>query len=306
MSRKAVPKDIETYVLIDSKRTCPLCAGIDGDYKVKLGQIAHLDKDSGNSKSDNLAFLCHMHHSMYDSTTSQSKNYTIGEVKYYRNTLTKKLNVNPIRENIKPERLEPSRPNCLEFDGINDVLQIRDSDFNKLNEYSISGTFKLYDERYPGVLISLDSIRTRARFIIIYYSSEHPKYPSEIHLKYYHKKGNETLATMNFDKMQWTFFDLTVSEKKIKFVLGSQSLSVIHPYNDFRLDRIQVGGSIWLGGGIMPLSCFLSRLNIFNIEEDVLVTELLFDYGEEYYNNLPNTKGARILGSHFIKLPKPN
>ena len=76
--------------------------------------------------------------------------------------------------------------------------------------------------------------------------------------------------------------------------------------SDFKLDRIQVGGSIWLGGGMMPLSCFLSRLNIFNIEEDVLVTELLFDYGEEYYNNLPNTKGARILGSHFIELPKPN
>ena len=51
---------------------------------MKKGQIAHLDRDPSNNALDNLAFLCLPHHDEYDSTTSQSKNLTIHEVKRYR------------------------------------------------------------------------------------------------------------------------------------------------------------------------------------------------------------------------------
>lgn len=51
---------------------------------MKSGQIAHLDGDSSNNTSDNLAFLCLVHHDQYDSKTNQSKNLTITEVKTYR------------------------------------------------------------------------------------------------------------------------------------------------------------------------------------------------------------------------------
>ena len=87
MNRKAIPRLIQEKVLTLCKRRCCLCYGIDNDIGEKRGQIAHLDRNSNNNKIDNLAFLCLHHHDAYDSKTSQSKNYTIEEVKNYRNKL---------------------------------------------------------------------------------------------------------------------------------------------------------------------------------------------------------------------------
>lgn len=87
--RIPIPKEIEADVLIKSKRRCCLCYGINRDLDEKAGQIAHLDKDSSNNKFDNLAYMCLVHHDRYDSRTSQSKNYTIKEIKYYRDQLYK-------------------------------------------------------------------------------------------------------------------------------------------------------------------------------------------------------------------------
>lgn len=55
----------------------------------KLGQIAHLDQNPSSSLEDNLAFMCLEHHSLFDSKTSQHKNYTIQEVKSARSNLYK-------------------------------------------------------------------------------------------------------------------------------------------------------------------------------------------------------------------------
>ncbi len=85
--RKHINTDIEADVLFESKRRCCICFGLYRDLDVKAGQIAHLDKDNSNNKYDNLAFLCLPHHDQYDSRTSQSKNFTIKEVKKYRNEL---------------------------------------------------------------------------------------------------------------------------------------------------------------------------------------------------------------------------
>ena len=85
--RKATFRDVETAVLANSARRCVLCFHLSGDLTEKLGQIAHLDQDRGNSGEDNLAFMCLGHHSLYDSTTKQHKNYTIGEVKNARSRL---------------------------------------------------------------------------------------------------------------------------------------------------------------------------------------------------------------------------
>jgi hypothetical protein len=56
-------------------------------FDEKLGQIAHLDKHPSHSEEDNLVYLCFDHHTIYDSTTRQHKNYTITEVKRYRRRL---------------------------------------------------------------------------------------------------------------------------------------------------------------------------------------------------------------------------
>src|ERR1035441_5717735 len=81
MNRKRVPTEIETAVLTKSARRCTLCFLLSGDLTEKPGQIAHLDQDPSNYTEDNLAFMCLVHHSLYDSHTSQHKNYTIAEVK---------------------------------------------------------------------------------------------------------------------------------------------------------------------------------------------------------------------------------
>src|SRR5713101_7321373 len=86
-ARKHITSKIEKRVLIQSVRKCALCFQLDGDARQKNGQIAHLDRRRANSIEDNLAFLCLEHHSEYDSTTSQHKNYTIDEVKAARRAL---------------------------------------------------------------------------------------------------------------------------------------------------------------------------------------------------------------------------
>jgi hypothetical protein len=82
--RKRTLPDVETAVLAKSARRCALCFYLNGDLAEKLGQIAHLDSNRSNAAEDNLAFMCLPHHSLFDSTTSQHKNYTIPEVKAAR------------------------------------------------------------------------------------------------------------------------------------------------------------------------------------------------------------------------------
>jgi hypothetical protein len=85
--RKRVPTDDEADVLVLSRRRCCMCLALEKDDKEKEGQVAHLDGDRNNNKPENLAWLCLVHHSRYDSTTSQTKNYQMKEVKKYRQIL---------------------------------------------------------------------------------------------------------------------------------------------------------------------------------------------------------------------------
>ena len=81
--RRRIP-DAEAEILKCSGRRCCICFGLYGDLEVKQGQIAHLDRNRSNSTADNLAFLCLQHHNEYDTRTSQSKGWTVGEAKDYR------------------------------------------------------------------------------------------------------------------------------------------------------------------------------------------------------------------------------
>ena len=92
MARKPLPKAIETSVLVRSRRRCCICFGLDRNTELKSGQIAHLDKNSSNNSEENLAFLCFHHHDEFDSTSSQRKNFTIGEVKEFRDELNSTIN----------------------------------------------------------------------------------------------------------------------------------------------------------------------------------------------------------------------
>lgn len=92
MTRKPIPKATETEVLLRSRRRCCICFGLNRDTRLKAGQIAHLDGNNGNHSESNLAFLCFEHHDDYDSTTSQRKGLTSGEVKGFRDELFQAIN----------------------------------------------------------------------------------------------------------------------------------------------------------------------------------------------------------------------
>ena len=86
-SRPSIPKEATTEVLTKSRRRCCICVALDGDLLEKQGQIAHLDHNPWNNAPDNLAYLCLAHHDRYDGSTSQSKGFTMEEIKVYRTKL---------------------------------------------------------------------------------------------------------------------------------------------------------------------------------------------------------------------------
>ena len=87
MAKRKRNTNIETVILRRSGRRCCLCFGLNRDFDVKQGQIAHLDHDSVNTSIENLAFLCLEHHDQYDTRTSQSRGLTVQEVITYRQEL---------------------------------------------------------------------------------------------------------------------------------------------------------------------------------------------------------------------------
>ena len=87
-TRKKIPETTQAEVLVNSRRRCCVCFGLNRDESIKKGQIAHLDGDSNNNCQENLAFLCFEHHDEYDSKTSQSKGLTQAEVARYREELS--------------------------------------------------------------------------------------------------------------------------------------------------------------------------------------------------------------------------
>jgi hypothetical protein len=78
---------VQKTVLLRSRRRCCICFGLDRDTTIKVGQIAHLDRDNSNNSEENLAFLCFIHHDEYDSKTSQSKGFTSEEFIQFREEL---------------------------------------------------------------------------------------------------------------------------------------------------------------------------------------------------------------------------
>ena len=91
-SRKKPTQDVQTEVLVASRRRCCICFGLLGDLSFKQqGQLAHVDRDPANSDADNLAFMCLEHHDWFDSRPSQSKGPTPEEARRYRQELYDEL-----------------------------------------------------------------------------------------------------------------------------------------------------------------------------------------------------------------------
>jgi hypothetical protein len=119
--RQPIPKEREANILRECGRRCALCFIIDFDLTEKQGQLAHLDGDPANNKEDNLAFLCLRHHSLYDSTTSQHKNYTMIEVKEARRGLCEVIaqRLKMIAAQDNNPSLDPAVTNEVELEFLN-------------------------------------------------------------------------------------------------------------------------------------------------------------------------------------------
>jgi hypothetical protein len=105
--RRKLPKKTETEVLRSSRRRCALCFAYAFDYKLKKGQIAHIDHSRQNNEPSNLAFLCFTHHDEYDGKTSQSKGWTPEELTKARTDLFEFIKDN--FERLSPEADTPEK-----------------------------------------------------------------------------------------------------------------------------------------------------------------------------------------------------
>lgn len=106
MSRQKIPQQTETKILLNSRRRCCICFGLERDNRIKQGQIAHLDKNPNNNQLENLAFLCLPHHDMFDSRTSQSKGLTKAEVIEFRSELEIYISENWNRQIIENNQIK--------------------------------------------------------------------------------------------------------------------------------------------------------------------------------------------------------
>jgi hypothetical protein len=114
MSDRYINPAVEARVLTSCARRCCLCFHLKRDFSEKEGQVAHLDHDKTNGAEDNLAFMCLPHHSLYDSRTSQHKNYTILEVKTARRKLVEHVEIFEPDGKAKEEESDEPIEECEE------------------------------------------------------------------------------------------------------------------------------------------------------------------------------------------------
>jgi hypothetical protein len=174
MARARLSSETQAAVLLKARRRCCICFGLNRDTAIKTGQIAHLDGNAANSSEDNLAFLCLEHHDRLDSTTSQSKNFTLSEVKAFRaelHAIIATLFEGPVAfGEVKPDPV----PGHYIRDGLSDSAELV---VKKLpnGQYRVSGLALHGKEREEGPNIGdLDFIGT-VREGVLEYAESHPK-----------------------------------------------------------------------------------------------------------------------------------
>lgn len=88
MPRKRIPDKTHARVVLDCRRRCALCFGLDGDDGVQfLGHVVHVDRNSENRDESNLCYLCVKHHAAYDLKGPQVKALMPGELLEHKRLL---------------------------------------------------------------------------------------------------------------------------------------------------------------------------------------------------------------------------
>ncbi|WP_076920346.1 hypothetical protein [Pseudoalteromonas sp. SK18] len=279
MSRKPIPKDIETLVLTSTKRRCPLCCFIDHDTREKSGQIAHINKSRDDHRPDNLVWLCFEHHSKFDSTTSQHKNYTSNEVKSYRDRLVSiyEKGSNPGVANFVLDDFLHHQ--SLLFDGICSCASISNNGFKQLDEFYIRINFKLCDKKYGGTLLTLLDDNDAVLLRLKYFDESHNEHPNELVLYSYHDESYVRLCGIGVID-GWNHLLVSASKKGISIRNG---LSSTFAYNFASLDhftRIEICNVSAKKQKWDPLACFVSVFSLVNKKENKPLYNFNFEFGE--------------------------
>lgn len=105
MRQKRIPisGSVETSVLLASRRRCCICFYLHKREEVRRGRLAHLDGNPAHSSFENIVWLCLEHHDQFDSRTSQSKGYTVAEVRSHRDHLYAHFNTVEKAQEAEPE-----------------------------------------------------------------------------------------------------------------------------------------------------------------------------------------------------------
>ena len=308
MGRKKNTVD-ETAVLISSLRRCCLCTGINGDYSVKLGQIAHLDQDSSNSQYENLAFLCLEHHSEYDSRSSQHKNYTIQETKSHRNTLYSFIEENPTinKKGTKPFS-EINKSCVLLFDGADETALYEEEDLNHISEYSIRGECAIEDGNYGGTIFSINGEGYDPIIYLRYYPIDDDKFPGEAVLIVKDSDSNEreVKTQMLVSNMRWIKFDLSYSNGKLTLIINDQK--VTYPIKiASSLYSVQIAGRGYNGSPVCDnLNCYFTYFKFVNCEKDDVIFNFIFEDGKTYFDSLPKSQNLRLINMEDLDFYRPN
>ena len=113
------------------------------DLSEKEGQIAHLDHNPSNSNEANLAFLCLAHHSIYDSKTSQHKNYTLLEVKRAKEKLCE-LIATRLELLLKKHQAEVPKTRDADRNNLDNLLAVLPSEggIERLRDHNFAASFE--------------------------------------------------------------------------------------------------------------------------------------------------------------------
>lgn len=305
MNRIKIDDITQTKILTECKRKCALCVGLSGDYNEKKGQLAHLNKNNSDNKYDNLCFLCFDHHSVYDSTSSQHKNYTINEVKHYRDTLIRELKMENF--DTKPSiNFNPSKPYYLSFNGINSFIKLNLPDLRDYQEFLVETEFLISNNNYAGVLLCISNSKRDSFLYLVYNSIKHPESPNKLSLKI-QKANGEIIDLFSFsdDFTKWCNILIKYSTDSISMTLNERESTIRLPRTKFNFDKIEIGGTSFNNDDYSKSkrqpNYSNSAFRYFKIlSNSQLIQNLEFSYGQEYCFKLIEASDVKFYGGLYF------
>lgn len=280
MSRTKIPSEVETQVLKSTRRRCPLCYYVDYFEGVVEGQIAHLNHDPNDNGFENLAFLCLKHHSLFDSTNSQHKNFTINEVKYYRNLLIQRFEENPrfdlVRDSIDPKYY-------LQLDGLMKLVCCQ-TESTHFSDIYFSLRYKIASDSQPGYVFCITDERTRPRIFAYYKFKEDDQIVRRIGVFSADQEGNKRLLFSFSSEDAPSIIELKIEDSRTVACFNNQKCYSYERIPDFVSEKIYIGGLLREGPrGATKLQ--VSEALMKNHQAKRVIFDFDFTHGKEHIHS---------------------